>query len=139
MGLPSSGPPNATLETRDVCHVQSSSHTRCQRLSEGGTNGVEAAVLASGLPRSPSRNAGAILRPAGRRIARKRPISYIEAETLDRTSEMVPESRVSAATTATTITPSTTAYSAIVWPRSPWISATISVGDSIKGIHLLGR
>ena len=66
-------------------------------------------------------------------------MSYNAAETLARTFEMVPESRVSAATTATTITPSTTAYSAIVWPLSSWLSANISVGDSIKGIHLLGR
>src|SRR3954468_6502614 len=70
---------------------------------------------------------------------RKRPISYSAAETLARTFEMVPESRVSAATTATTITPSTTAYSAIVWPLSSWLSANISVGDSIKGVHLLAR
>src|SRR3954468_15530484 len=70
---------------------------------------------------------------------RKRPISYSAAETLARTFEMVPESRVSAATTATTITPSTTAYSAIVWPLSSRLSANVSVGDSIKGIHLLWR
>src|SRR6476659_10015657 len=70
---------------------------------------------------------------------RKRPMSYNAAETLARTFEMVPESRVSAATTATTITPSTTAYSAIVWPLSSWLSANVSVGDSIKGIHLLWR
>ena len=65
--------------------------------------------------------------------------NYIALVTLARTLEMVPERRVSAPTTATVMTPRTTAYSAIVWPSSSVSSPNRRFRYSIKGIHLLSN